>query len=55
MQNVRFLDVGCAWGVNTQKALELGATVIATDREEAHLAGLINGVTNREHLSRAFC
>ena len=48
--DAKMVDVGCSWGVNSVKALSLGAKVIATDIDAAHLAGLINGISNEEYL-----
>lgn len=38
---MRVLDVGCAYGYNTRIALELGAHVVALDKNPAHLAVLV--------------
>ena len=48
------LDIGCAYGVATHAALEVGAKVYATDVDSIHL-DVLKKNTNKNHLQRLKC
>jgi SAM-dependent methyltransferase len=41
------LDIGCAYGIATRAALDIGATVVASDMEQRHLDVLLDETPDR--------